>query len=115
MIRLPKELKRDANGYRRLDRVHYADKLVLKARLMAASHVADPARGLDEFADPDCDQCGSKVECAIHVYDDALVDAAQCYREAGLGLLAARVELIPQRDIFTAWAEFDEANATTEF
>jgi hypothetical protein len=111
---IPKELQRDAFGHRRVDRVRFADDLVAQARIMAAAYGADPDRGFEQFADPDCDECGSKVECALHVYEDFLVDAADCYREAGLGLLAERVELIPQRCIVTAWQHFDEANASEE-
>ncbi len=111
---IPKEIKRDAAGLTRLGRIHEADKLVAKARLMAAACLADLDRGFAEFADDDCTECGTNRECGLHVYDDTLVDAADFFQAAGLSLLAKRVRKIPQTCVALAWEEFDRANVRTE-
>lgn len=107
---IPQELKRDAHGMNRIERIEEADKLVAQARVMAAAFFTDPQNGFARFADEYCTECGSDEECGLHTYEDAISDAANFYREAGLGLLADRVEAVPCSDPVSAWAAFDEAN-----
>ena len=111
---IPKELNRDADGLTRLGRIEHADQLARQARSMAFVCMADTARGFADFADDDCPDCLTRAECGLHVYEDTLLDAADHYEAAGLGLLAERVRIIPQTCIHVAWGQFDSANATPE-
>ena len=111
---IPKELKRDLNGLTRLQRIECADQLVAETRAMAAACIADVDRGFTAFADDDCTECCTRAECGLHVYEEALLDAADHYQAAGLAMLAERVRQLPQECVFTARKKFDEANAITE-
>jgi hypothetical protein len=111
---IPKELKRDAAGLNRIDRIKHADQLVKQARSMAFACMADVDRGFSDFSDDDCPECATRAECGLHVYEDTLLDAADHYQAAGLVLLAERVRKIPQTCVFVAWGQFDSANAIAE-
>jgi len=111
---IPKELKRDESGLGRIARIEHADQLIAKARTMAAACIADVDRGFADFSDDDCPECATRAECGLHVYEEALFDAAHNYEKAGLVLLAKRVRKLAGSCVMTGWSKFDKANATTE-
>jgi hypothetical protein len=110
---IPKELQRDNQGYGRINRIKWADAMLADARAMAATAAANPDRGFADYADPDCTECDTPGECGGHRYDALILDAANAYRLAGLGLLAERVEDLEDA-VPLAWTVFDEDNANTE-
>ena len=110
---IPKELKRDNQGYGRINRIKWADAMLADARAMAAAAAANPDRGFADYADPDCTECDTPGECGGHQYAALILGAARAYRLAGLGLLAERVENLADLVPF-AWTVFDDANAKTE-
>jgi hypothetical protein len=117
---IPKELKRDAAGLNRINRIKHADHLVDKCRFMAEAAEADPDNGFADFADPDrgCG-CVDPIACGAAIYRSDLERAASDYRHAGLGRLSGlvdslRVHSLTRGAIQRAWDEFDLANAITE-
>ncbi len=68
--------------------------------------------GFHDFADEYCVDCRTPGECGRGIYRDLIWDAERSYAEAGLGLLADRVERL-QHGTREAWRKFDVANATT--
>lgn len=111
---IPRELKLDANGQGRIDRIEEADRAIALARLMAAAYASDPDRGFEEFGDDECEACLSRKECGLRLYLARLQDAVELYRTAGLGLLAHRARVICRSDPAKAWIKFDKRNAATE-
>jgi hypothetical protein len=105
------ELKRDPQGFTRIGRIGFADSSVAEARRMAAW--AAEHGGFHDFADEHCVDCATPGECGRGIYRDLIFDAEKAYAEAGLGLLADRVERLHSGTL-KAWARFDKANATTD-
>ena len=91
---IPEELKRDDCGLGRVARIEWADQVIAEARAAVVSGKRPPGAG-------------------SHWYEDAIQAASLAYFEAGLGLLADRVEALVVGTL-DAWTQFDEANATTE-
>jgi hypothetical protein len=104
------ELKRDPQGFTRIGRIDYADSCIAEARSMAAW--AAEHGGFQDFADEYCCDCPTPGECGQGIYRDLIWDAEKSYSEAGLGLLADRVERL-HAGTLNVWAKFDKANATT--
>jgi len=105
------ELKRDPLGYTRLGRISYADSCIAEARRMAAW--AAEHGGFHDFADEHCVDCPTPGWCGRGIYRDLILDAEKSYSEAGLGLLADRVERL-RAGTLKVWARFDKANAATD-
>ena len=104
---IPKELKRDADGFTRFDRLEFADFTIRESRQIVAGD------NFAAYADQHCPDCGDARTCGMNWYRDGIWDAANAYRSAGLGLRADRVEAL-EAGTLDAWTAFDEANATTE-
>ncbi len=104
------ELKRDPQGFTRIGRIDFADSCVAEARRMAAW--AAEHGGFHDFADEHCVDCATPGECGRGIYRDLIFDAEKSYSEAGLGLLADRVERL-HAGTLNVWTKFDKANATT--
>ena len=98
MIRLPKELKRDANGFTRGDRIARADSYLAEARRMVET-TEDAANGA--------------IPKRFAVYRHALTCAISAYEEAGLGEMARRCGWL-FAGTARVWEWFDDANATEE-
>ncbi len=95
---IPKEIHRGPHGQTRVDRIRRADSLVRKARFLA-----DGVNAERRLADAVIFKC-----CAW------LANATNHYRDAGLGLLADRIDEVRESGPAFAWDAFDQANATEE-